>query len=382
LFFLELMVIRGRSVPNVVGGGDVGTQKGRRRAVKQRLAAWLLYLVCLVAPTLTQAAPFSNIFFFGDSLSDGGNNFLALGGATTPVPIANNSFVPTFPYASTHYTNGPVWAQTFAGAFGLTATPSLLGGNDFAFGGARTGPLTLPPGDPAGFPFSLQNQVLFFLGAHGGVAPSDALYVIAGGGNNARDALAAILGGAPVGPTIAAAAAGFASDIGTMLTQLEGAGAEHIVVWTVPDAGKTPAVIAAGGSAVGTLVSGAMNDALENFLVGHPMLADGVQVFDLFGLLQAVTAPGASVFANVTDACARFVVSATNLGACDPEEFLFWDGIHPTSGGQALIASAMIALVPEPSALALLLVAVAAAALAYRRRAPGVSASRRSRTSR
>jgi len=343
--------------------------------VKQRLAAWLLCLACLVAPTLAQGALFSNIFFFGDSLSDSGNNFLVLGGATTPVPIANNSFVPTFPYASTHYTNDKVWAQTFAEAYGLTATPSLLGGNNFAFGGARTGP-------PDGFPFSLQDQVSFFLATHGGVASSDALYVIAGGGNNARDAVTAIGGGAPPGPTIAATASGFASDVGTMLAQLEGAGAEHIVVWTVPDVGKTPAAVAAGASVVGTLVSGAMNDALENFLVGHPMLAEGVQVFDLFGLLQAVTAPGASVFANVTDACARFVVSATNLGTCDPAEFLFWDGIHPTSGGHALIASAMIDLIPEPSALALVLVAVAAAALAYRRRAPGLSASRRSRTSR
>jgi outer membrane lipase/esterase len=350
--------------------------------MKQRLVAWLVCLACLVAPTLAQAGPFSNIFFFGDSLSDSGNNFLGLGGATTPVPIANNSFIPTFPYASTHYTNGKVWAQTFAEAFGLTATPSLLGGNDFAFGGARTGPLTLPPADPAGFPFSLQNQVLFFLDTHGGVAPSDALYVIAGGGNNARDALDAIGGGAPLLPTIAATASGFASDIATMLTQLEGAGAEHIVVWTAPDAGKAPAVIAAGGSFVGTLVSSAMNGALEDLLLDNPGLAEGVQVFDLFALLQAVTAPGAPFFTNVTDACARFVVSATDLGTCDPTAYLFWDGIHPTSGGHALIASAMIALIPEPSALALLLVAVAAAALALRRGAPGLSASRRTRTTR
>ena len=354
--------------------------------MKQRLAAWLLCLACLVAPTLAQAAAFSSIFFFGDSLSDSGNNaivFAGLGDPPTPVPIPSNAFIPTQPYASGHYTNDKVWAQTFAEAFGLSATPSLLpGGNNFAFGGARTGPLTLPPADPAGFPFSLQNQVLFFLGTHGGVAPGDTLYVIAGGGNNARDALAAILGGAPIGPTIAATATGFASDIGTMLTQLEGAGAEHIVVWTAPDAGKAPAVIAAGGSSVGTLVSSAMNDALENLLVGNPGLAEGVQVFDLFALLQAVTAPGAPFFTNVTDACARFVVSATDLGTCDPTAYLFWDGIHPTSGGHALIASGMIALIPEPSVLALLVVAVAAAVLAYRLRAPGLSASRRTRTTR
>jgi len=349
--------------------------------MKQRLAAWVLCFACLVAATGARAAPFSNIFFFGDSLSDSGNNFIALGGATTPVPITTppgNAFIPRDPYASTHYTNGKVWAQIFAEAFGLTATPALAGGTNFAFGGAVTGPSPAPPGQPP----TLIEQVGLFLLRSGGVAPSDALYVIAGGGNNARDALAAILGGAPIGPTIAATATGFASDIGTMLTQLEGAGAEHIVVWTAPDVGKAPAVIAAGGSLVGTAVSSAMNGALEVLLLRNPGLAEDVQVFDLFALLQEITAPGASFFTNVTDACARFVVSATNLGTCNPAGFLFWDGIHPTSGGHALIASAMIALIAEPSALALLLVAVAAAALACRRGTPGLSASRRTRTTR
>jgi outer membrane lipase/esterase len=51
---------------------------------------------------------------------------------------------------------------------------------------------------------------------------------------------------------------------------------------------------------------------------------------------------------NVTDACAADL-------ACDPSRYLFWDGIHPTSAGHALIAQAMIALVPIPGSLALLL---------------------------
>ncbi len=44
------------------------------------------------------------------------------------------------------------------------ANPSLLGGTDYAFGGARTGPLTptpLPGGLLSPFPPSLETQVAF-----------------------------------------------------------------------------------------------------------------------------------------------------------------------------------------------------------------------------
>jgi hypothetical protein len=92
-----------------------------------------------------------------------------------------------------------------------------------------------------------------FLSQHGGVAPSDALYVVEGGGENARDALAAIgdCGGNPfcVSGVIQSTAADLVGDIGTIDSKLEGAGAKNIVVWNVPDIGKTPAILASGALA-------------------------------------------------------------------------------------------------------------------------------------
>jgi outer membrane lipase/esterase len=56
---------------------------------------------------------------------------------------------------------------------------------------------------------------------------------------------------------------------------------------------------------------------------------------------------------NVTDACAQFPACIA-----DPSNFLFWDGIHPTSATEAVISDAVEALVvPEPSSLALLAIA-------------------------
>ena len=322
--------------------------------MKRSLLGWLFLLVSL-APSSAAYAGYSNLFIFGDSLSDSGNNAAVLAPNVTPVPISGNSFIPTFPYASGHYTNGLVWAQSFAPALGLTANASLLGGTDYAFGGARTGPLTptpLPGGLLSPFPPSLETQVAFFLLQRANVAPSNALYVVAGGGNNARDALVAAAGCGGnltcIGGIIQSAALTYAGNIATIDAELEVAGARKIVVWDVPDIGDTPAVRAAGASAaaLGTLIAASMNAALLGAIASDP----DVQLFDLFGLVDAIVAsPGAFGLTDVTNACAQFVT-------CDPSKFLFWDGIHPTSAGQLIISNALLAQIPAPATLVLLAV--------------------------
>src|SRR5215469_2818459 len=103
-----------------------------RRDNKGRfLLATLLALGCLATAT-THASAYSALYIFGDSLSDSGNNAIVLAPNTTPVPISGNDFIPTVPYASEHYTNGPVWAQYLAAVLGLSAIPSPLGGTNYA----------------------------------------------------------------------------------------------------------------------------------------------------------------------------------------------------------------------------------------------------------
>jgi outer membrane lipase/esterase len=330
--------------------------------------ALLLGLVCLATSSGVHAT-YSKLFIFGDSLSDSGNNAV-FAPETTSVPISGNTFIPTYPYASGHYTNGEVWAQSFAASFGLSAIPSVLGGTDYAFGGATTGPLSpnaLPGGlfDP--FPPSLRTQVAFFLSQYADMVPSNALYVVAGGGNNARDALAEIFAcGDPscVQEIIAISALTYAQDIGIIVGELELAGAQHIVVWNSPDVGKAPAVEDMGGAEIGSLLASSMNAALLNAIGGDP----GVMVFDLFGFMdQVVNHEGKYNLTNVDDACAQFV-------NCDPSTYLFWDGIHPTSAGHALISSAMLRFVPEPATAALFGAALAILAFCRRRKVQRVAA--------
>jgi outer membrane lipase/esterase len=382
--------------------------------MRMNLRTWVLAAALGVASAATHALP-TSLFVFGDSLSDSGNNsivFDTLGllnpsalptpvppDLRTPVPVPNpftgGTLVPTYPYDTSQftpavpfdrYTNGFIWAEHFAGALGLTALPSLVPnlGTDFAFAGARTGPAN------SSFPFSLTDQVgMFAAGLKGNPAPPTALYVVAGGGNNARDTIQQIIGilTSPLPPAqkqqlvmglIDASAATYAGDIAGILTVLQALGATNITVWNTPDAGVAPAILTLAPlldplfqallgetfAETATDVAEEMNEALADALGKFP----SVRLFDLFGLVDSVVAdPARFGLLNATAPCAA-------LPLCDPSRFLFWDGIHPTSAGHLIIGNAMIAFVPEPTSAALVLVAVIALT--------GVSRRSRSSTSR
>lgn len=328
-------------------------------------AASLCAQAALAVPT-----SFSALYVFGDSLSDSGNNNLVFGGLTGPAPTSNG-FIPSLPYAASPvgayrptYSNGPTWVTSFAAGLGLPASssaPTLAGGTNYAFGGARmtvngTG---VPPFVPPPFPASLQTQLNGYLSTT--PVSSTALYVIAGGGNDVRDVGDAVAAnpGNIVALTTAGATA-FATSAAQMVGTLRAAGASNIVVWNVPNVGLTPAAGAGVGPAAGaaSFISGAFNSALTVALAGS-----GAQIFDVSGFLGSVVANPASFgMTNVTQACGF----AGN--GCNASTALFWDGIHPTAYAQTLVAGAMLAAVPEPSSMLMLAVGVCAL-LAWRRRA-------------
>jgi phospholipase/lecithinase/hemolysin len=342
----------------------------------------LFSLVCAVIALGLVAAPaaagYTGLYVFGDSLSDSGNNALVFDSLNPPdrprtdLPIPDNTFVPTFPYRSSlltpgvlfdRYTNGFVWAELVANALGVPTAglPSNSGfGTNFAFGGATTGPLdTFPPQ----FPASLQTQVATYLGATGNTADPNALYVVAGGGNNVRAALTAIQQNPSNLLTIVNTfATAYAADTFAMVDRLLDAGAANVLVWNAPDVGVSPAIIAQGASGLGTLVSASLNAAMQAQVWQLP----GVIPFDLFTFVDQIVAQP-SLF-GLTDASNACAVSIT----CDPSGFLFWDGIHPTSAGHALIASAVVQVVavPEPSVLLLLTTAIVLVVLRSKASAP------------
>ncbi len=308
---------------------------GGRRGARFLGLASVLFLALFSA----QASAYSALYAFGDSLTDTGNVSVATAGAN-----------PAAPYAPGRFSNGPVWVETLSANLGLgPVSPSLLGGKNFAWGGATTG-LIPPPSIPG---TSLTQQVAGYLGGVGGVADPNALYVVWGGGNDVR----------------AGNIANSVSNISAMITSLATAGATNFLVPNLPNVGLTPDAIAAGPAvaAFATLLSTTFNGQLAAALPG---LASGLGInimsLDVFGFLNNVIAnsPG-NGFTNTNTRC--YVSGPT---ACaNPNEYLFWDGIHPTAAAHQLLGNlATAAVIPVPPA-AILLVSAFAALGGLRRKA-------------
>lgn len=235
----------------------------------------------------------------------------------------------------------------------------------------RSAATTGTPGSgPNGFPFSLLQQAGQYLSAVNNHASSTALYVVEGGGNNARAtlaALAALPSGTDPTQTIVSAAQAYANDIKTIVDNLNAAGAKHIIVWNTPNIGLAPAVRAAGSQvqALGQLVASSMNQALSFQLQSET----DVTTFDIFGLGTKIANNfGAYGLTDASHAC-----GAAPSGT-DCNKYVYWDGIHPTAAAHQIIADAFVAsAVPEPSTWAMALIGFGLiGVVAYRRRTRGL----------
>ena len=305
-----------------------------------------------------QAGSFNAIYVFGDSLSDAGNAFIASGGA-----------LPAPPYSAGRFTNGPVWVQDLSSSLGLApVTASLAGGTDYAVGGAESG--NANPGD-------LSSQLAAFKAANP-VANSNGLYTIWIGAND----LNAILGANPSASVAAAEAAGVVGNIDAAINTLAGDGAKNFLIVTVPDLGKTPEALAAGplGVAAASGLSAFFDSTLVNGLgsAGIPSLsgiaaADGLNlnVLDTYSLIDGITAnPAQFGFTNVMQPCLTGEVDYAGGTPCaNPNQYLFWDQLHPTAAGQALVAEESLAiLTPEPGTITMMLTAAGMVGLVMVRR--------------
>jgi len=323
--------------------------------------AFALLMLTLSGPTWadnppSNASPFNQLVILGDSLSDSGNNAALLyPQGLTPTPLNSDHDFSKIPYLpSGTYSNGPVWSQDFAQRMGLSATPFLLGGSNYAFGGAQVS--ADGTDGPGGFPFSVTKQLGMYMQTSQGQANANALFVVAAGANDARAVLEQYVPGTDPSATIQAAAQAYAQGMGSIVDHLQQAGARHIVVWNIPDFGLTPFANSLGASAASfaSVVSGAMNTALA-----QRMAAEGpaVSLFDVSSLLHNTVANAQTLgFSDVVHACG----AASNN--CDPNTSLFYDAIHPTAKGHALLADAMfnsISAVPEASSFAMMALGLA-----------------------
>jgi phospholipase/lecithinase/hemolysin len=299
-------------------------------------------LCLLLAAPLSAAAQsrFSGIVVFGTSLSDSGNAFVLLGDQSTPPDFTLNPLlIPSAPYArgGHHFSNGATWVEQLARSIGLAGSvrPALATSDpavtNFAVGAARS--------YDDGVNFNLTRQVATFLQRTGGTASPSALYVIEMGSNDIRDAFALYAIGGDGGPVLSAAVGSIAGNI----QRLYLAGAREFLVWAAPNGALTPAIRLLGPGAGGltTQVTQAFNSSLAGVLAQLSAALPGASFarLDAFDTLnQIVATPGAFGLTTVDTAC--LTPNVAPFTCRTPDSFLFWDGIHPTRAGHAILAQA------------------------------------------
>ncbi len=308
--------------------------KGVMQKTTRVLAVLLLVLVGFLSPQRTEA--FSEIIVIGDSLSDAGDLYIKTGG-----------FAPLPPYWNGRFSNGTTWVEDLAVKLGLpTPTPSLgalSNRTDYAFGGAHT-----DTNDLLGLGVGMAQQVTMFqtdLTNSPSWDVSQALFVVWGGANDYMNYLDN--GGALPLPV---------SNLTQRVEELIGLGAKNFLTCNLPALGDTPKYRGTAKEATANSLS--QQFAIDWRLQVNALSASNSQCafyyFDVYSAFQnMLTNPAAYGFSNVTDPAYDGTTVVSN-----PDEYLFWDHVHPTRVGHELLATEAYAIVPEPGSMMLLLLAL------------------------
>ena len=300
-------------------------------------AALLLSVFLFASPV--HADGINQLVVFGDSLSDNGNAAIALGG-TLPGNYAPNAF--TDGSTTTPATAGPVglWSDQLAADLGVPdPQPFLAGGTDFAVASALTGHNPAFSIPPTAVPFTSDQVSLYLLS---NVPSSTSLYTFWAGANDIDSG---------VNPITAA------NNVAANIKTLAAAGATDFLWLNLPPLGDTPDGIASGHSA-------ALNAATEAYdvvwsadiaaLRAAGIDVEGVNVALLFDQINGD--PSKFGFSDVTDPAWCGPGGLPTCTSNNPNDFLYWDGEHPTTAADAQVASLAFSDVtasPEPSSLLL-----------------------------
>jgi len=273
---------------------------------------------------IINAAPLHNIVVFGDSLSDNGNLY----------EFMKHQLPQSPPYFEGRFSNGPVWVEHVIASY---PSAHLL---DYAVGGSG-----VSEDDEDEVLFTLRKQVNAYLLSHQDKADPDDLYVIWIGANNYL--------GLPeeADKTINDVNAGIVNSVEKIIRK----GAKHIMLFNIPDLGKTPAAIEFEATDIMSYFSIKHNEKLYQSFTNLKDIYPEVKwlYFDLGSMFSdVVERPDYYGFSDVTHTCSNFIVDElskksvlnmvsrvtpkANNDACDG--YLFFDLVHPTAHAHYLIA--------------------------------------------
>ena len=294
--------------------------------MKKALVALALVCSPFLIPSQASAQEFGQLFIFGDSLVDNGNLFRLTQPTGNPVP-------PSPPYFQGRVSNGPVWAELIGGEINIVPVATT----NFAVAGSTSGSTnSLDPQLP-----SLTAQIGQFLTTPGTPNPN-ALYILSIGANDylrlpvqarSTDSLSVV------------------NNISNTVNALIDKGARNIIVPNLANLGNTPQEQALGTFSAS---SSAAENHNRNLNIALGLIAKNrsdvniipLDINALFAELRAE--PSRYGLANVTAPCFN---QQTGTICSNPNEFLFWDGLHPTAIGHQLIAKYAASVVNAPRAI-------------------------------
>lgn len=328
-----------------------------KRGGRHRRTTWAAFMLIAAIGGGAEAGTYSGLVVFGDSLSDGGNVAAAVTAAGGAYPYDN--------YPAGKSTNGDVWVDYLADMLGVARpTASLLGGTNYAFAYAQSGGGFSTPAELGGAPIpNLMTQVGMFQGTLGG-SPMDSSQLVAiwAGANDF------LHGGVDTPAEVLASVA----NVIAAVQAVAALGGTDFLVGGIPYLGSLPATASLpqaqrdGLNMLNYLFNATLEGELAQLGAANPGLRIVFNdVNSAFG--QILADPSAYGLTNLTDPA---VVAIAAGGDPNPDHYLFWDTVHPTTKVHEYIAAAAFAaVVPEPSSIVLASIAGLAVAAAARRRA-------------
>lgn len=285
------------------------------------------------------ANSYSQIFSFGDSMSDTGNLYAQM-------RANGGGGLPTSPNYAGRFSNGPVVLEAMANALNLPLV-------NYAFAGARSGTGNLVP--VYGMQKGMLNQIQDLLDnqpTSTSKLDANALYVLWTGPDDYYS------DGNVFNPAITASIIG---DIQQGMIRLYQRGARHFFVPQMPDLSITPSAHNHNNGLGNYLVNAkarsaematALDTMLQNFARSYPLAT--VHTFETYTYSQTRLTQAAAEGFNVTEACYNPKFLGIPGPVCDkPDLHLFWDGNHPTKAGSIVIgtdfAKALVNNAPFPS---------------------------------
>lgn len=305
----------------------------------RRFALLPSLILLLSSPAIAHAQNYTRIVVFGDSLSDTGNDarvFYNKYFAYFPGPI--------FDYTLGRFTDGydtlpaaqnykGVWVEQLADM--LPSKPqieaSLDGGKNYAYGFAFTGGGTTVfdfTADSFTYSFIIDNvdlQITQYLATHPKI-DDNTLFVLWAGANDVLNATSTT--------EIVTAGINQAAD----LERLIDAGATQFVVPNLPPLGAIPRLntlgpVAAEVTAETVLYNDTLAQGLDIVQDANSRKHLRIYPLDVFTLVNTIIAsPSSFGLTDVTDSSQGLPVN--------PDRYLFWDGLHPTTHGHNIVAVA------------------------------------------